>query len=342
MPDERPELAFVCEIIENTTFDGLSPSGRIRPGGQMIERGLVFNASDGKKIAYSKVMPNSKPAAVMVIGHGMNDYGGRFELFAQEISKAGAAVYIPDLRGHGDTDPGADRGYLADRDGFNRVVKDLVELGDFASGEQEGAPLFYFGHSFGALVGLVLAANHGRKFKGVMLSAPPAKPDPVLDFFGGLVVNAGILLKGAHAPARLPRNMTFGQYAKTVPNARTDMDWLTRDEKVVDAYLADPGCNFVCSYSFYKDLISGVRKVYSEGFLKGIPADLPLYLLSGSKDPVIGMKQGAQAMEKMLRGQGLADLEVKCYEEGRHESLNETNRAEVYSDLVDWFSRHIA
>lgn len=308
----------------------------------MIERGLVFHASDGKKIAYRKVMPKTKPTAVKVIGHGMNDHSGRFEHFALEISKTGTAVYIPDLRGHGNTDTGQNRGYLADSGGFDRVVKDLVELGDFASKEHQGVPLYYFGHSFGGLIGLVLAASYGKKFQGVILSAPPVKPDPLLDFVGGLVIAAGMKFKGARAPAYLPRNMTFGQYAKTVPNARTGMDWLTRDEQVVDAYLADPGCNFVCSYSFYRDLVAGVRKVYSEGFLKSIPRDLPIYLFSGSRDPVAGMKKGLQSMTDMFRLLGLTDLEVKCYEDGRHESINETNKSEVFSDIVDWFSRHIA
>ncbi len=308
----------------------------------MIVRNLVFQASDGKKISYRKVLPDSRPSAVCVIGHGMNDHGGRFEHVAMEIAKTGTAVYIPDLRGHGDTDAGVNRGYMADSDGFDRVVADIVELGDYASKQHDGAPLYYFGHSFGAAIGLVLAAVYGKNFKGMVLSAPPAKPDPLLDFAGGLVVAAGMKFKGAHAPAHLPRNMTFGQYAKTVPDAKTGMDWLTRDEKVVDAYLADPGCNFVCSYSFYRDLIAGVRKIYSDGFLKGIPGNLPVYLFYGSRDPVVGMKKGAEVMGNTLRTLGLSDLEVKCYEEGRHESINEINKAEVFSDITNWFTRHIA
>jgi len=37
---------------------------------------------------------------------------------------------------------------------------------------------------------------------------------------------------------------------------------------------------------------------------------------------------------------GIIDFESKCYEGGRHESLNEINRAEVLGDIVDWLSRH--
>ena len=31
----------------------------------------------------------------------------------------------------------------------------------------------------------------------------------------------------------------------------------------------------------------------------------------------------------------------KFYKEGRHEMLNETNRAEVYRDVYDWLQRKI-
>jgi len=308
----------------------------------MLESGLKFDASDGKRISYQKVSPTSSAKAVVLIGHGMNDYGGRFLHLAKALASVGLAVYLPDLRGHGDTDEGKNRGYLADNNGFDRVVEDLIELGDFAAKEQGGIPLYYFGHSFGALLGLALSGMYGKYLEGVVLSAPPQKPDPFLDFMGGIVIKLGIMAKGAHAPAKLPRSMTFGAYAKTVPNPKTGSDWISRNQDVVDAYVADPKCNFTCSYGFYRDLMSGIRKVYSEGFFDSIPTNLPLYLFCGSQDPVIGMKPGFDVLSRSLRDLGLVDFEAKCYEGGRHESLNELNREEVVADIADWFSRHIA
>lgn len=308
----------------------------------MLESGLKFDASDGKRISYQKVSPTLPAKAVVLIGHGMNDYGGRFLHVAEALASVGLAVYLPDLRGHGDTDEGENRGYLADSNGFDRVVEDLVELGDFAAKEQGGLPLYYFGHSFGALLGLALSGMYGKYLEGVVLSAPPQKPDPFLDFMGGIVIKLGIMVKGAHAPGKLPRSMTFGAYAKTVPDHKTDSDWISRDQAVIDAYVADPKCNFICSYGFYRDLMNGIQKVYSEGFLDSIPTNLPMYLFCGSKDPVIGMRQGFDVLARSLRNLGLVDFEAKCYEGGRHESHNELNRDEVIADIADWFSRHIA
>lgn len=308
----------------------------------MRETGLRFDASDGKKIAYTRVLPSAPPRAVVLVGHGMNDYGDRFLPLAHALAESGFAVYLPDLRGHGDTDSGVDRGYLADVDGFERVVEDLIELGDFAAKENGNLPLYYFGHSFGALLGMALAGMYGKYLEGIVLSAPPCKPDPIMDLAGGLVVKIGCSILGVKAPAKLPKAMTFGAYAKTVVNAKTGSDWISRDEDVVAAYVKDPKCNFTCSYGFYRDLIHGVRKVYSEGFLESVPTNLPIYLFGGSKDPVIGMEKGFETLKTLFHSLGFIDFEGKCYPEGRHESLNEVNRGEVIGDVVEWFSRHIA
>lgn len=308
----------------------------------MREAGLRFDASDGKKIAYSRVLPVEPPRAVVLIGHGMNDYGDRFLPLAQALAESGFATYLPDLRGHGETDPGDSRGCLADADGFERVVEDLIELGDFAAKENGNLPLYYFGHSFGALLGMALAGMYGKYLEGIVLSAPPEKPSPVMELAGGLVVKIGYSVLGAKAPAKLPKAMTFGAYAKTVANAKTGSDWISRDEEVVAAYEKDPKCNFTCSYGFYRDLIHGVKKVYSDGFLESVPTSLPIFLFGGSKDPVIGMEKGFEALRTLFDSLGFIDFESKCYPEGRHESLNEVNQREVIGDVVEWFSRHIA
>jgi alpha-beta hydrolase superfamily lysophospholipase len=300
-----------------------------------------FSASDGKELVYLRFDPKDSPKAVVLVGHGMNDHKERFIPLAEALTSIGASCWIPDLRGHGDTDPDVNKGYLADTNGFERVVQDLIELGDYASKSFGGLPLFYFGHSFGALLGFALIATNGKYLEGAVLSAPPKRQTPVMDKLGGWVVDLGGAMKGLHAPARLPNQMSFGQYAKTVPHARTRFDWLTRDSSVVDAYIADPKCNFICTYGFYRDLIHGLRKVYSEGFLESVPPTLPLFLFCGSADPVIGMREGYERLTQEFKLLGIIDFESQCYEGDRHESLNEINREEVLDNIVDWFSRHI-
>ena len=300
-----------------------------------------FRASDGKELAYLRFNPKNEAKAVVIVGHGMNDHKERFIHLAEALTPIGVSVWIPDLRGHGDTDSYANRGYLADKNGFDRVVQDLVEMGNYASSSMGGLPFFYFGHSFGALIGMALIATYGKYLHGAVLSAPPEQQKPLMDKVGGLMISIGGALKGFHAPAKLPNQMTFGQYAKTVINARTRFDWLSRDLAIVDAYISDPKCNFICTYGFYRDLLHGVRKVYCDGFLESIPLSLPLFLICGSADPVIGMKEGYERLVQRFKLLGMIDFESKCYEGGRHESLNEINKQEVLNDIINWFSRHI-
>jgi len=115
---------------------------------------------------------------------------------AEALTPIGVSVWIPDLRGHGDTDSGTNRGYLADKDGFERVVQDLIEMGNYASSCMGELPLFYFGHSFGALIGMALIATYGKYLHGAVLSSPPEKQKLFMDKIGGLMISMGGALKG--------------------------------------------------------------------------------------------------------------------------------------------------
>ena len=67
-----------------------------------------------------------------------------------------------------------------------------------------------------------------------------------------------------------------------------------------------------------------------------MPKDLPLYVAVGSKDPVNGELVLLWALVDRYRAAGLDDVTVRIYDEGRHEILNEINRAEVIEDLLQW------
>ena len=73
--------------------------------------------------------------------------------------------------------------------------------------------------------------------------------------------------------------------------------------------------------------------------LANIPKALPIYVFSGTDDPVHGEQKDIQRMLQAFYDQGLANIDVKWYAGGRHEMFNETNREEVIADLVDWLAR---
>ncbi len=80
----------------------------------------------------------------------------------------------------------------------------------------------------------------------------------------------------------------FVQHSRFLPGAHgAHFDWLSRDESVVDAYLADPLCGFPCSGQLWADLFAGISEIEKAEDDPSRPCcTLPLLLIVGSQDPV--------------------------------------------------------
>ena len=75
--------------------------------------------------------------------------------------------------------------------------------------------------------------------------------------------------------------------------------------------------------------------------IAGIPKTLPIYVMSGSEDPVHSERAD---IERLLTAYGdaeIRDITVRWYEGGRHEMFNEENKAEVVEHLSGWLSRFL-
>ncbi len=59
----------------------------------------------------------------------------------------------------------------------------------------------------------------------------------------------------------------------------------------------------------------------------------PILLMSGAKDPVGNSGKGPKQVYSWLEKTG-HQAELKLYEGGRHEMLNEINRKDVYGDIL--------
>ena len=89
----------------------------------------------------------------------------------------------------------------------------------------------------------------------------------------------------------------------------------------------------------YADLMKLISRVSGEKWARRVPVELPVYLFSGSCDPVGGMGKGVREVTGLLQQSGLQHLKMKLYPEGRHEMLKELCRQEVYADILEWLGR---
>ena len=145
---------------------------------------------------------------------------------------------------------------------------------------------------------------------------------------------------GPHAQSPVLRDNLFAANNKrfeNLPDAATQkgFGWLSRDPAQVAAYVADPLCGDVLCSNSLAGMFSGLRRGCRASHIACIPKDLPIRFISGTDDPVHNNERG---IRRLLRRYEKAQLNVshQLYPGGRHEMFNETNRADVFDDLLNW------
>jgi alpha-beta hydrolase superfamily lysophospholipase len=263
---------------------------------------------------------------------GLAEHSGRYARLARALNAAGYAVYANDHRGHGARTPPADLGHFADEGGWDKVVGDLWTLNRLIAAEQPGTPIVFLGHSLGSFLGRSFIAGHSDALAGAALSGSSGKPLAVATL-GRAIARAERLRLGKRGKSRLIFQMWFGDFNKSFKPARTPFDWLSRDEKEVDAYLADPLCGFPFTTQLAIDVLDALPHVTSPQSLAAIRKDFPIYVFSGERDPVGANIKGLIAD---LKAAGFTRLTTRIYPGARHETLNETTRDEATRDLIAW------
>ncbi|MFA7560410.1 MAG: alpha/beta hydrolase, partial [Sphaerochaeta sp.] len=93
--------------------------------------------------------------------------------------------------------------------------------------------------------------------------------------------------------------------------------------------------------SFFKDLLTGVEVANNRALAKSLPNDLPMYIISGSEDPVGDYSKGVRKVYELYKEAGIEDLSLTLVEGARHEILNETDRKDTYKLITQWMKKRI-
>lgn len=295
---------------------------------------------DGVPVHVYRWRPDDQPRAAVQISHGMVEHGARYARLAAALVADGYAVWVHDHRGHGRTARSDDDlGFFAEADGFARVTADLVAVrAEIAGPGVDGAelPVALFAHSMGSFIAQSALALHPPSPWRAVIMAGSDTP-------GGLPISAlrraasvERRRQGARGRSPVIDGLAFRPYNMAFRPTRTGSDWLSRDAAEVDAFVADPRTGFLFTNQAWVDFLSGREQVARVGFGPVAPSDLPILLLSGDRDPVGRAGVGVPALSDQLRSGGLTDVRVTLYPGARHELVNETNRAQVTADILDF------
>src|SRR5476649_311946 len=140
----------------------LGASGTLVPEG-VVTGATSIESADGTKLAY-RAWPQPGAAITFAVVHGLGDHAGRYQRFAEGMSKYGMGTYAVDLRGHGKS--AGQRGHV---DSWSQWTDDVSAFVRHVEGIA-GTEVVPLGHSYGgaALLSTVLAGKLPRSRRFVV------------------------------------------------------------------------------------------------------------------------------------------------------------------------------
>ena len=270
-----------------------------------------LSAHDGLQLFTRTWQPDEPARAAVLLVHGINEHSGRYAYMASHLTTHGIAVYSYDHRGHGQS-PGP-RVYV---DSFDEYVDDLAIVLRNVHDQTDELPLFLMGHSLGGLIASLFVVNHRPELHALILSSPALRIPPDLSPLKQKIV--GVINRVA------PRLMM----------GKLEVQHISRDEKVQEAYLADPLTNnkgIRARVGF--ESLQAMKRVrqHPEAFT------MPLYLFHGTADRITDPNGS-----KWLYAEApSADKSLRLFDGLFHETMNEPERDEVLAELSDWITVRI-
>jgi alpha-beta hydrolase superfamily lysophospholipase len=303
----------------------------------MISLPFTFQDAKGSSIYVYKWLPAEGVfvKAIVQIAHGMAETAARYESLALALTANGYAVYANDHKGHGQTASSLDElGYIGE-EGFHGMLQDMLHLTHLIKAENPDCPVFLLGHSMGSFLTQGYIEKYGDQLQGAILSGTNGDPGPAIKP-GIYLANLITRIYGERHKSKALTKLVFGSYNNEFKPHRTLFDWLSSDEIEVNKFVSDPYCGSIFTASFYRDFFLFLQEISQIQSLRQIPKQLPLYLFSGTLDPVSKKSKGVMSLVKTFEELQLEDITYQLYDGGRHEMLNEINRDEVTGDLLNW------
>ena len=239
--------------------------------------------------------PREHPRYIALVAHGYGEHVGRYADLAAVLVADGAAVFGPDHQGHGTS--AGERVLIED---FEDVVTDLHAVAELARATHPGVPLVLIGHSMGGLIASRFAQRYGAELTALVLSGP--------------VIGAWKL------PGRL---LALDE----IPDTPISPAALSRDPAVGTAYTVDP---LVWHGPMKRPTLDAFAQTLETVAELGDIGALPLLWLHGGDDRLVPVTGSRVGVERLSGG----ELTERVYPGARHEVFHETNRAEVFADLV--------
>lgn len=295
----------------------------------------------GGSLAYRIYEPEGEIRAVLQVSHGMREYVGRYESYAEHLCSLGIVLAGNDHPGHGESAASLDDlGFFAEKDGVELTVEGLRTMSELLLERYEGKPLILLGHSMGSFLARLYLSQYAENLAGAIIMGTGGPDAPT--GAGIALANIISLFRGERHRSALLRFVQQVGYFNRCPKNEERTSWLTRDNEIIEKYNNDKFCNYTFTVSGYRDLFRMLEAVSREEWAPTVPTDLPILLISGEDDPVGGYGKGVLKVAGALTGAGARKLTTVIIPGARHEVLNETDREETFALIDRWIDEVLA
>jgi alpha-beta hydrolase superfamily lysophospholipase len=196
------------------------------------------------------------------------------------------------------------------------MMDDIALLIKQAGGRYPGLPTFLYGHSMGGNEVINFTLRRKPDLKGVIATGPLLR----------------LAFQPPAAQVGLARMMN-GIFPAFTQKSGLELAALSRDQKVIDAYVKDPLVHDKITARLFVELFDSGEWALS----RAAEFTLPFLLMHGSADRLTS----ANASREFAQNGG-GNITLRIWEGWFHEIHNEMEQAEVFKVMVDWLNMQLA
>lgn len=304
----------------------------------MQKQEFNYLSSNGSTLIHCVKWVPENPIGVIQIVHGITEHIDRYEEFASYMVNQGYIVIGNDHLGHGKsiiTDK--PKMFIGELGSWNYLVKDINTLYEIIT-EEYKLPIYLIGFSLGSFVSRHYLIDYNPFYQKAILVGTGIQPNIVLNILK-LIVKGEVKKIGVENTSKFIRELSFGTYNKQIKDAKTDYDWLTSSEEEINKYINDPLVGKDTTGSLFYELLDGMVYTSKLSNIKKMK-ELPILLLSGLDDPVGSKGNGVKKLENIYKKNNI-DVSLKLYEGKRHDLFHETNKLEVFNDILTYIKKEL-
>lgn len=268
------------------------------------KREYFLTGPDGCRFFIREFIPDKDLKANILVAHGLSDHGNRFLFIADKLVNAGYHVYIPDLRGNGES--AGIRGHF---DSARQMLDDITFFIEEIK-KKSNAPVILYGQSMGGNIVLAYSLNYPQNIKAAISSSPwlrLAKPP------ARALVNISPVLAKLLPKVRIPNGLKSSD--------------LTHDKSIAEAYDNDPLIHWKITFStFYNITKQGENTIRDAEKLK-----IPVLLMHGNSDMIT-----SYTASKEFSSKAGSMVSFLTWKEAFHELHNEPEKEEVLKKVLNW------